>query len=58
MIVQIAVDDRHVPFTLDWKQCRWHCPQELEEFLFPLITIIDGKRYELYSDLTFAEVEK
>jgi hypothetical protein len=25
---------------------------------FPLITTVQGKRYELYSDGTFAEVEK
>jgi hypothetical protein len=29
-----------------------------EEAAFPLIQVVDGKRYELYSDGTFAEVEK
>jgi hypothetical protein len=28
------------------------------ESVFPLIAVVDGKRYELYSDGTFAEVEK
>jgi hypothetical protein len=32
--------------------------EEPEEAGFPLITIVDGKRYELYSDGTFDEVEK
>jgi hypothetical protein len=57
MTVQIQVDDRVVPFTLDWEQSRWQSTEELEEALFPLITIVDGKRHELYSDETFAEVE-
>jgi hypothetical protein len=57
MTVQIQVDDRVVPFTLDWEQSRWQSTKELEEALFPLITVVDGKRYELYSDETFAEVE-
>jgi hypothetical protein len=30
-------------------------PQEAD---FPLITVVDGKRYELYSDKTFDEVKK
>jgi hypothetical protein len=58
MTVQISVNDRCVPFTLDWNQWRWQCSQDLEEFLFPLITMVDGQRYELYSDFTFAEVER
>jgi hypothetical protein len=32
--------------------------EELEEGAFPLITAVEGKRYELYSNGTFAEVEK
>jgi len=38
---------------------RWHAlDEELEEGDFPLITMVDGKRYELYSDGDLAEVEK
>jgi len=33
----------------------WRSTRESD---FPLITIIEGKRYELYSDGTFAQVEK
>jgi hypothetical protein len=45
-------------FRLDWKLWRWHSLDEPEEAAFPLSTVIDAKRYELYSDGTFAEVEK
>jgi hypothetical protein len=58
MIVKIDVDGETIPFRLDWPHDRWHSLEELEEGDFPLITVVDGKRYELYSDGTFAEVEK
>jgi hypothetical protein len=48
-----------VPFRLDFDHGRWHAlDEELEEGDFPLITMVDGKRYELYSDGDLAEVEK
>jgi hypothetical protein len=43
---------------LDWKHLRWHSLEEPEEADFPLIIVVDSKRYELYSDGTFDEVEK
>jgi hypothetical protein len=58
MIVNIEVDGRLIPFRLDWKQSRWHAMEAPDEGAFPLIAIAEGKRYELYSDGTFAEVEK
>lgn len=58
MTVQIDVEGRIVQFSLDWENSIWHSSEELEQAVFPLITTIDGKRYELYSDETFAEVEK
>jgi hypothetical protein len=58
MTVQIEVEGRVIPFRLDWKNRRWHSLEEQEESDFPLITAVDGKRYELYSDGTFAEVER
>ncbi len=58
MTVQIKVEGRMIPFRLDLKHWRWHSLEEPKEGDFPLITIADGKRYELYSDGTFAEVEK
>ena len=58
MIVQIEVEGRKLPFRLDWEKGRWHSLHEQKEGDFPLIAVIDGKRYELYSDGTIAEVEK
>ena len=58
MIVEIDVEGQTVSFRLDWKNWRWHSLVELDEAAFPLITAVDGKRYELNSDGTFAEVEK
>ena len=57
MQVEIEVDGRKVPFTLDWEQLRWESPEPQEEANFPLITFVEGKRYELYSDGTFDEEE-
>jgi hypothetical protein len=45
-------------FRLDWKNRRWHSLEEPEEADFPLIIVVDGKRYEFYSDGTFDEKEK
>jgi hypothetical protein len=58
MIIQITVEGRNIMFRLDWKHQRWHSLDEPQEAAFPLITVVDGKRYELYSDGAFAEVEK
>ena len=43
---------------LDWEQSRWHSLEPPEEGDFPLVTIVEGKRYELDSDGSFAKVEK
>lgn len=58
MTVQIAVDGRLISFRLDPAHWRWHSLAEQQESDFPLIVFANGKRYELYSDGTFAEVEK
>jgi hypothetical protein len=58
MTIQITVEERNIPFRLDWKHWRWHALDEPQEADFPLIALVDGKRYELYSDGSFAEVEK
>ena len=58
MTVQIQVDSRSIPFTLVPEKGSWHSMEAQKESDFPLITYLDGKRYELYSDGTFAEVEK
>jgi hypothetical protein len=57
MVVKIDVGGRTIPFRLDGRHERWHSLEELEEGDFPLIAVADGKRYELYSDGSFAEVE-
>ena len=56
--IQINVEGRMISFRLDQKNRRWHSLEEPQEAAFPLITFVDGKRYELYSDGTFAEVER
>ncbi len=58
MTIQITVEGRNIMFRLDWKHSRWHSLDAPQEADFPLKTVVDGKRYELYSDGTFAEVEK
>ncbi len=57
MTIQIEVEGRMIPFQLDFPTMRWHSLEEQQESNFSLITIVNGKRYELYSDGTFAEVE-
>ena len=57
MTVQIEVEGRTIPFTLD-ENLRWHSLEEQKEGDFPLITVAAGRRYELYSDGKFAEVQK
>ncbi len=56
--VQIEVESRAVWFSLDRGNGRWHCAESLQEAGFPLISVLEGKRYELYSDGTIAEVER
>ena len=58
MITQITVEGRNIVLRLDWKHRRWHSLEPPQEADFPLITLVDGKRYELYSDGTFDEQEK
>ena len=57
MTVQIVVAGRNTRFTLNEETWRRQSPTDQTEGDFPSITVIDGKRYELYSDETFAEVE-
>ena len=58
LTVHIEVEDRTIPFRLDRQHGQWQSSGEQKESNFPLITVVDGKRCELYSDKTFAEVEK
>ena len=56
--VQIDVAGRAMPFTLVPEMGRWHSAEEQKESDFPLITVVNRKRCELYSDGTFAQVER
>jgi len=58
MTIEIEVEGRNIPFRLDWEDRRWASLEDQNEGNFPLIAEVSGKRYELYSDETFAEVEK
>jgi hypothetical protein len=55
--VHIQIAGEPTPFDLDFTSKRWSTRDVPEECDFPLIAEIDDKRYELYSDHTFAEVE-
>ncbi len=56
--IEIEVEGRKAPFELDWERQRWRSLEGQKESDFPWITVVDGKRNGLYSDGTFAEVEK
>ncbi len=59
--VQIRIDGETLPFKLDFfpeERGRWTAARELAESFFPLVVETGGKRFELYSDGTFAEVER
>jgi hypothetical protein len=56
--IEINAEGNNTLFTLDWEKQCWQSMDEQIESVFPLIAVVDGKRYELYSDGTFAEVEK
>jgi hypothetical protein len=58
--VEIELDDEVLHFDLDHEKRSWQpvgAVGTLDEPDFPLIATNGGKRYELYSDGTFAEVE-
>jgi hypothetical protein len=58
MTIRITVGDRSIPFRLDQHHWRWHSLEEPQEADFPLIAVVDGRRFELYSDGTYADVAK
>lgn len=53
----IDIDDIPIAFELDFATARWTAEPRLHESYFPLVAVVDGKRYELYSDGHFAEEE-
>ena len=58
MIVELQDGDQVIPFRLDEEHARWHSLVRQKESDFPLVTEVNGRRLELYSDGTFAEVER
>jgi hypothetical protein len=60
--VFVELQGQRLEFTLDNNTRKW-APVEpatndlLQEGEFPLVALTDGKRYELYSDGSFDEVE-
>ena len=60
--VSIMLKGRRLEFNLDYHARKWTAIDEsrhgsFPEGEFPLIAYANGKRYELYSDGTFAEVQ-
>ena len=55
--VRIHVEDEPLPFDLDLTARRWSTQCDIAEGCLPLVAEVEGKRYELYSDGTLAEVE-
>lgn len=54
--VSIEVDEQPITFSLDLANKTWKHPgEEIAEAEFPLITWVDEKRYELYSDGTLSQ---
>jgi hypothetical protein len=64
MIRHVSVESQglRIAFQLDDETHKWVLVEpihnaQLEEADFPLIGLAEGKRYELFSDGTFAEAE-
>jgi hypothetical protein len=57
MKVHIELGDRTATFTLDLETMDWTSEDAPDESDFPLTAMVEGKRYELYSDGSLAEVE-
>jgi hypothetical protein len=55
--VHIQIAEEPTPFDLNLDTKRWSNQNVPPECEFPLAAEIGDKRYELYSDKTFAEVE-
>jgi hypothetical protein len=56
--IEIRIADQTAHFTLHWDSSQWDSPDDITQADFPLIAHSAGRRYELYSDGTFSQVEK
>jgi hypothetical protein len=54
---QVETRDEDLQVVLDFAALHWVAERTLPERVFPLLADVDRKRYALYSDGTFAEVE-
>ena len=56
---RVQVNGNELPVSLEFGQerGRWSMPEQLPESYFPLTAHAEGRRFELYSDGTFSEVE-
>jgi len=55
--VAATVDGLEIEVELDFESWHWSSVAHPAEGEFPIVVHADAKRYELYSDKTFAEVE-
>ena len=58
VITDHETEIRIIPVRLDYENWQWHCSAEIAAADFPIPAPEEGKRYLLYSDGTFGEVEK
>lgn len=56
--IELRIADKPAHFTLHWDSKQWDSPDDVTQADFPLIAHLAGKRYELFSDGAFAEVEE
>jgi hypothetical protein len=56
--VQVELDDGEFPVELDFDSGRWSAEEQFDEGDFPFVAETGGKRYELFSNGTFAEEEE
>jgi hypothetical protein len=60
--VTLEVGETPYSFALDFDTMRWERDERagdrLPEGDFPLVAQVEGERFELYSDGTFAQVER
>jgi len=56
--IEIKIADRTAHFTLHWDSSQWDSPDDITQADFPLTAHLGERRYELYSDGSFSEVEK
>jgi hypothetical protein len=58
--VDIDINGKTTSFDLDFagKRRRWSSDSKVPESYFPLVAEYEGRRFELYSDGTFSEVER